>query len=261
MEAAAGKWLEDLVHYASLAPGYVESEIQPPGPQHPDEWVVVYEFIDHGALTDWLESDARQSRIGKQPQLFAGEPREQVLATQPRVKQPVTAVSSFRLKSDVDDDEFDQAFATVSAALHAFPGSVQCELFRAQPGLQDDTIVVFSFENRAALDRWLNSDERLEALSAIDPFMETDRTINVIGGFAGWFGNPADAPVRTWKQAVLILGALYPTALAVGFVRDLIFDDLSVPVATLIGNAGGVAILSWLVMPPLTRRFTDWLRR
>lgn len=260
MENEAGEWLEDLVYQASLSPGYVDSDIQPPGPQHPGEWVVVYEFVNHDALRGWLDSDARQSRIDKQPELFMSQPREQVLATRPRGQQPVTAVSSFRLRSDAKG-EFDDAFARLLATVETFDGFVQCEMFPAESGLQEDAIVVFSFENRALLDRWLHSSERAAEMTRIDQLLDADRTTNVMGGFAGWFGNPADAPVRTWKQAFLVLVALYPTALAVGFLRDLLLPDLSTPVATLIGNALGVAILSWLVMPPLTRRCSEWLRR
>lgn len=222
--------------------------------------MVVYEFSDHASLTNWLTSDERTSRIGIQPELFVGQPREQILATRSRAQQVVTAVSSFRLRPHVEP-QFDAAFEQLLSAVEGFEGFRQCEMFPAEPGLQDETVVVFSFENRGLLDNWLASDERKLAMASIDPLLEAERTTNVIGGFAGWFGNSADSPVRTWKQAALVLGALYPTALAVGFVRDLILPDLSTPIATLIGNAGGVAILSWLIMPPLTARFADWLRR
>lgn len=91
--------------------------------------------------------------------------------------------------------------------------------------------------------------------------VEGDRTVNVVGGFAGWFSGPTGAAPKRWKQAALVLLALYPTALVVGIVRDAIAPDLPVLLAVFIGNVGGVAILSWILMPALTRRFDAWLRR
>lgn len=260
-EPEAKAWLDELVQEASLRQGFVQCDVQPPGPQHPDEWVVVYEFTDQATLSAWLESPTRTDRIGAEKELFAGVAREQILATRTQSQQGVTAVSSFRLRPDAAGATFDAAYAQLRRAVESFDGSIQCELFAAEPGLQDETIVVFSFDNRTLLDRWLNSPERIEAMAKIDPLLLADRTTNVIGGFAGWFANPSGSRVRTWKQAALVLVALYPTALAVGFVRDLFLPDLAGPVATFISNAVGVAILSWLVMPPLTRRFADWLRR
>lgn len=258
-EDDAADWLKDLVHRASLADGFMKCDLQRPGPQHPDEWVVVYEFVDHEALRSWLTSTERTSRIGAEAELFAGEPREQILAMGGSAEHPVTAVSSFRLNTDVSGSELEPIFAELRAAVETFDGFLRHELFPPEPGLQEETVVVFSFENRALLDVWLQSAEREHAMSKIDPLLDV-RTTNVIGGFAGWFHNPSHTPVRTWKQAALVLAALYPTALVVGFLRDLVLPDLAGPIATLIGNALGVAILSWLVMPPLTRRFADWLR-
>ena len=39
-------------------------------------------------------------------------------------------------------------------------------------GVADDTVVVFSFTDRASLDRWLESPERAELLSRIDPLVD-----------------------------------------------------------------------------------------
>ena len=43
------------------------------------------------------------------------------------------------------------------------------------------------FEDRAALDRWLVSGERFDALDEMACLAEGQRTITVLGGFGGWF--------------------------------------------------------------------------
>lgn len=271
-ERRARAWLEEIVRLASEAPGYVRSDIQPPDAVHPDEWVVVYEFADRDHLAAWLRSTVRQDMVSAEPDVFAGSPREQVLAAR-NLDESVTAVASFRLRASepdatpglLDASSVEEAFAgeyeNLVAVVSRFDGFIRCELFSAVEGVQDETIVVFTFETRRDLDTWLDSSERQEALARLRPLFASDRTMNIVGGFAGWFGNAPDRPVRTWKQGALILLALYPTALVIGFLRDLAAPDLPGPVATFIGNAGGVIVLTWWLMPILTRRFSEWLRR
>ncbi len=268
----ARAWLEDIVALASNAEGFVRSDVQPPGPQHPNEWVVVYEFTNHERLAEWLTSSNRTLMLQRESDLFLGSPREQVVATR-NLAESVTAVASFRLRTLDDtaagglldatsiDEVFALEYENLVDVVSTFAGFIRCELFAAEPGVQDETIIVFSFEDRTRLDLWLGSPERQRALDRLQPLLASERTVNVIGGFAGWFGGSADAPVRTWKQGALIMLALYPTALIIGFLRDLILPDLPTVVATFIGNAGGVIVLTWWLMPVLTRRFADWLRQ
>ena len=266
------QWLEEIVKLASQSPGFLRSHIQAPGPQHPNEWVVVYEFNDRANLDTWLSSSARSNMVSREPELFIGAPREQIIVSE-NLQNSVTAVASFKLAT-FDPDQprgafdaasaeaaFDDEYERLTTVVARFDGFLRCDLLPAEPGVQEETIIVFSFRDRPSLDSWLESAERQQALAALRPLIVEDRTLNIVDGFAGWFAQPGDAPVKTWKSALLILIALYPTALVVGFVRDLIFSDLSGPVATLIANAGGVAILSWLIMPGLTARFAQWLRR
>ena len=49
----------------------------------------------------------------------------------------------------------------------------------------------------------------------MEQFTEGDRTVNVVGGFAGWFDSMGGAQVKKWKSAVAVLLALIPTSLAV----------------------------------------------
>jgi antibiotic biosynthesis monooxygenase (ABM) superfamily enzyme len=127
--------------------------------------------------------------------------------------------------------------------------------------VQDDTVVVFSFDTREHLDAWLESDDRRRILDEIDELTEGSRTLNVVGGFGGWFGRPGMADVKRWKQASIVLLALYPTTLVLTRVRLWLLPDVHWVLAALIGNVLGVIILSWVLMPELTRRLAAWLRR
>jgi hypothetical protein len=258
-EREGERWLRRLSDAAVAMPGHVESTMQPPNVQHPDEWVIVYRFESPEHLAGWLDSARRHELIEEGEPLIDGDAREQVIALTDETTT-VTAVASFPIDPN-RTPEFRDWYRRLHDVLDRFDGFIRSELVEPVPGTQDDTAIIFSFTSRQALDRWLDSSERREVLAEIDPLLEGERTVNVVGGFAGWFSGSTSSTPKRWKQAALVLLALYPTAMALGVVRNALYPDLTDPLAVLVGNVVGVAILSWLLMPVLTQRFDTWLRR
>lgn len=261
-EAAFVAWQQRLQAAARAADGFVTSTVQRPDVSHPDEWVVTYQFADRQRLQAWMDSPARARLLEEGADLLLEPPREQVVALDP-APDPVTAVSSLIVPEE-HAEQHRALYVDLVEALQTFPGFLRVELFEPVPGVQDETVVVFAFDTRAHLEAWLESDVRARHLERVDALGASPRTLNVLGGFAGWFGGVGEraaAPVRTWKQAAVVLLALYPVSLVLTAVRRVILPDVAWPLGVLFGNALGVAALSWLVMPPLTRRLDRWLRR
>ena len=252
-------WLRRLVAEARTWPGHAHADIQPPNPAHPDEWVILYQFETAEQLDAWLTSDARARIIAEGQHLVVGPQREQVVALA-QGAEPVTAVASFRVKPG-NEHRYRDLHERLVARLASFPGFLRSELFVPVEGVQDETVVVFAFDSRAHLDAWLGSDERRAMLEEIEPYLDGERTVNVVGGFAGWFGAPGMANVRHWKQAALVLLAIFPTTVVITRLRMWALPDVHWVLAIFIGNALGVVALTWLLMPRLTRWFAGWLRR
>ncbi len=252
-------WLRRLVAAAREQPGHVRADIQPPNDVHPGEWVILYQFSTAELLDDWLTSDVRRSIIAEGDHLVDGPHREQIVALA-QAPEPVTAVASFRVKPG-NEHRYRELHTRLVERLGAFPGFLRSELFVPVEGVQDETVVVFAFDSRAHLDRWLDSDERRAMLAEIEPYLDGERTINVVGGFAGWFELPGATAVKRWKQASIVLLALFPTTLVLTQLRQWLLPDVHWVVGVLFGNVLGVAALTWLLMPRLTRWFSGWLRR
>jgi antibiotic biosynthesis monooxygenase (ABM) superfamily enzyme len=142
-----------------------------------------------------------------------------------------------------------------------FDGFLNAQLFPPVEGVQDETVIVFSFQTRQQLDVWFSSAERRLQLERLKEHTDGEHRVNVVGGFGGWF-NLGPREVKTWKQAATVLLALYPTVLLLNEVLDWILpDDFPYLLAVLVGNAIGVATLSWILMPKLTATLGSWLRR
>lgn len=256
-EAEFEAWLRRLSELARQAPGHRHSDIQPPNEVHPGEWVIQYQFEDAGALRAWLASPDRAELIAAGAELVDGPAREQVVALA-GAPDPVTGVASFRIRPG-EEHRYPAFHDRLLDELAGFAGFAHCDLFEPVPGVQDDTVVAFSFDSREHLDAWLGSDRRRALLAEIEPHLVGERTVNVVGGFAGWFGG-GPGEVQRWRQAAVVLLALFPTSLVLAVVRSWLLPDVHWTVGVLFGNVVGVIVLSWVLMPFLTRVLADWLR-
>lgn len=262
------EWIRRLQAAATQAPGHVKSDVRAPNERHPDEWTIVYQFDSVECRQQWLDSPLRSELIEEGRDLIDGQPTEQVLAMAYE-PEPVTAVASFRLGPG-SEARF-AAFSTqVRAALASFDGYLGSQVFEPVLGVQDDTVITFSFDSRPHLDVWLESAERSDLLATIEPDLDGDRVMNVVddlagslgSSFGGWFGGADhEWPVKRWKQASIILLALFPTALMLSVLRSWLLPDLALVPAVFLSNVLGIVILTWLLMPFLTRVFDTWLRR
>jgi antibiotic biosynthesis monooxygenase (ABM) superfamily enzyme len=258
-EAEVERWMQRMHAAATMQPGYVSDDHQPPDARHPDEWVVTYQFTDTDALDAWLSSPIRRKLIAEGREFIQGEARHQVLAVPTGVAtRPVTAVISSKVKSGCEA-AYRAVHADIEVAMAAAPGFLRSELFDAVPGIQEHTIVVFAFDARAHLDAWLDSDSRRQLVARLEPLVEGERVLNVVGGYAGWFS--AERPVKRWKQALTVLSAMLPVSLTIALIRAEVAPDLPTALAVLISSAIGVTLLTYVLMPRLTTWLAGWLRR
>jgi hypothetical protein len=248
-----------VTHAAQQAPGHIAVDVQRPDSTHPEEWMVVYRFEDAITLDGWLQSDERRELLDDGSDLIVGEPRVQVFAAS--ADDPgVRMVTSYLLK-DGGESVHSDIHAEIMKELDEYSGFRDREILEPVLGVQPETVVILTFDDELSLRCWLESEARERLLARLDPHIEGTYTTNVLGGFAGWFSFDEVAEPRRWKQALVVLMALFPVSLAITFVRSLIWPEAPMVPAVFVANVVGVAALTWVVMPPLTRRLSAWLRR
>ena len=255
-------WHDKIRHAATQFPGYLSTELQPPAPAHPGEWITVYSFATADELDSWLLSDERRDLVEAGAHLIEPDVREQRVAALRTAPEPVTVVFSQVIERN-SHQEFGGLYEDVARRMRSFPGFLGSELLPPVVGVQEEHVIVASFASRPDLDEWLQSDSRTEWLVGADRLIEGERTINVVGGFGGWFPGATDRPhgPKRWKQAVAVLLALYPTSLLITAVRSEVAPDMNMVLAVLVANVLGVAALSFFLMPIVTRWLDSWLSR
>lgn len=139
--------------------------------------------------------------------------------------------------------------------------------------------VVYRFRDENTLERWEHSPERREWLRHGEALVSTVR-VQRRTGIEGWFDGPGLAQqldvrtgaVRTigvrsaprrWKQSCAIAIGMYPMNLLTAWAASLLPWWEQVPLA--VRSAAVVAVLAplmtFLMMPVVTRLLRGWLRR
>lgn len=259
MEAEFEAWQRGIGEAAQAYPGFEAAEMVRPVPGVQDEYVIVFRFESSDTLVQWLESEERADWIARGGSLLHAAPVQHTIAT-PK-SRAVTVVVTHRVKPGAEA-QYRRWQSDIADAGGDFPGFVSTEVFEPQAG-EHDWVVVFRFDRATNLQRWLDSDERAQWLARAEPFLDSWDLHRISGGLGGWFEvNRDEHTARTapsWKQALVVLLALYPTVMATGYVLGPLLDELPRATRVLAGNITGVAALTWLLMPVTTRLMRFWL--
>ena len=134
----------------------------------------------------------------------------------------------------------------------------------------DSWHMLYRFADHASLEAWESSPQRAWWLGSAQGLVGESR-VERRTGIEGWFEEPASrdvedlrpaapAPPR-WKQACVIWLAFFPLSLALGSLLSLTGLDLALVVRTFLTTLVATPIMTYALLPWMTRRFEWWLRR
>jgi antibiotic biosynthesis monooxygenase (ABM) superfamily enzyme len=240
-------WQSLFTRSAAAAQGFVSLEIIPAA-AGALQWHVIQRFRSAEALDLWRRSDQRQRLMRDLAPLRAGGEPDEEMAPDFHSVSSVTEVITTTVSPGQEPVYQDWA-QRVQAQQATFPGYmgtlVQAPL---SPEISYWTTLV-RFATPAQLEAWLGSPVRAELLKAADPHVLSWRSHRMSSPFAGWFPPAADLPPpAAWKQTCLVLLVLFPVVmLEIRFLSPLLAGQ-HVAVATFIGNAISVSLVSWPLM-------------
>ncbi|MDL5159231.1 antibiotic biosynthesis monooxygenase [Actinomycetospora termitidis] len=140
------------------------------------------------------------------------------------------------------------------------PGHRGTELHPPVAGVQDDWVAVTRFASEDALETWLASAEREQLIRESEHFRDF-RLQRVPASFGSWFPTTGAAgPVTpSWKTALSVLVGLYPTVVLLTLGLSALWPAAPLWASLLVGNVLSVGLLTWAVMPVVTRALGRWL--
>jgi uncharacterized protein len=177
------------------------------------------------------------------------------------VAGPVTTTITRRVKPG--HEPFYESFLEgIIAAASRFPGHLGVEVFRPQSASTGEYRVVYRFDTGEHLRAWLDSDERARWLERAEPHVIGPMRTRFLTGLESWFtlpDRPGTPPPPPYKMAVLTWITIFPLITVVVLALDPLLDQLTLIPRLAVTTAATVPIMTWLVMPRMTRLFHRWL--
>jgi hypothetical protein len=172
---------------------------------------------------------------------------------------PVTVVIRHRVRPG-KEAEFEDWLRGITQAASPFHGYLGFNVVRPASPEQPEYVIFFRFDTFANLEQWEESETRRDWLGRLDPLTVRPPTRERHTGLEVWFTPPSGhAQPARWKMAVVTFLAVYPLISLVQLVVVPLLEDLPLPVRTLATSALFVGLMTYLVMPLMTRLFSGWL--
>jgi antibiotic biosynthesis monooxygenase (ABM) superfamily enzyme len=153
------------------------------------------------------------------------------------------------------------------ATLHAastFPGFAGGNLLQPGPGsMSREWQLLVQFTTTAHLQAWRNSASCRFWKSQSDALTVGPARVRSINGLEGWFvraGRDARRTPPKWKIALVTMLGIYPTIRLVPALLGPVVGSWPPCLGSLVVTSVVMVLMTWLIMPFLTRMFSSWLQ-
>jgi antibiotic biosynthesis monooxygenase (ABM) superfamily enzyme len=156
---------------------------------------------------------------------------------------------------------YEEFLEGIIAAASRFPGHLGVEVFRP-PGLGGEYRVVYRFDSADHLRGWLDSDEHAAWLERAEPHAAGPIRRQFLTGLESWFtlpGDPTAPPPPPYKMALLTWITIFPLITGVIVILGPLLDGIALVPRLAITTAVTVPLMTWIVMPAVTRVLRSWL--
>jgi antibiotic biosynthesis monooxygenase (ABM) superfamily enzyme len=171
--------------------------------------------------------------------------------------EPVTVVFTWEVAKG-REEEFEEWAHGITTEAARYPGHLGATWLRPE-GADRRYHTVVRFTDGGRLSRWLESPERDRWMERLDGLAHEDRAHTT--GMETWFSLPdrsVQAPPR-WKMALVTFAGVYPLALILQLTAVPATKEWPLPLRALVFPVVLVPLLTYVIMPGLSRLLRDWL--
>lgn len=175
----------------------------------------------------------------------------------------VTAVITHRVRPGREAG-YEEWIQGIAADARNFEGYLGAHILRPELGVSPDYVIVLQFDTCPHLESWMQSDLRKGWVERVKPLIREPESVKVLTGLEPWFqlpGQPFRPAPKRYKQAILVWIGVAGLSLVVGPLVATLLAPWPQFLRILINTAITVALLTYWLMPVLTRCFKGWLFR
>lgn len=162
-----------------------------------------------------------------------------------------------------NQEEFEQALSdTIDAALE-FPGHLGVTVLKPQ-GDNSDYQIIVKFASQTDYQRWCHSNEAAHWFKILNRLEERPPNLEIMTGLETWFAvnsstsRPMIPPPR-YKMAIVTWLAIFVLIVIINLLFGSFLASLPMLLRSLVLTVGLVSLMTYIVMPRMTRLFSWWL--
>lgn len=186
---------------------------------------------------------------------------EGAVDTRPGEEGPVT-VSIARKVRPGEEAAYERWISDIVAAAAAYPGHMGASVLRPGPETDNKYVIIYRFDTYAHCRAWEESGERRALLDQLEGMVEGEDDVKRVTGLEFWFDLPevpAAATPSPHKMALTLTVVVYLMLSVVQWALSPVTAGLPPALALLIVVAVQVVLLTYVVMPRVTRLLKAWL--
>lgn len=175
------------------------------------------------------------------------------------MSEPVTVIVTRTAKAG-KVAEFERWMEGIIQAAMKFDGFMGINVIRPQDPARPEYVIIFRFDTYENLAKWENSQVRMEWVEKSHAVVEGEAKTERKTGLEFWFTpRPGvQAPPR-YKMAIVLVAVISSLLATVLPLIQLATADLHPALRLVIGVAIMVLLMTYVVMPNVTRLLKPWL--
>ena len=173
----------------------------------------------------------------------------------------VTTMVTRRIKPG-REDEYAEGLSEMVRVARGFTGHQGVTILGPHGGPPAEITAIFTFDSAANLERWMTSDERRRWLDRARELTVDDADVESLSGLEPWFTLPnrvVNRPPSRWKMALITALGVYPMLLVLSLALRPMVGDWPMPLRLGASRVVGIPLMTWAIMPGLSRLFFGWL--
>jgi hypothetical protein len=174
---------------------------------------------------------------------------------------PVTVVVARRVKREREAD-YEAWLSRLQTDARAFPGYLGVTTHRPAPAGPAEYTSVFRFDSVAHLREFERSKLRADYLAEVVDLVEADAAWQELTGLEFWFAPPPGTVVpqpSRLRMSLVMIVVVFALVLAIGQLVAAVLSGWPYPVRLLVTIAIEIFLMTYWLMPRLTRWLARWI--
>lgn len=174
---------------------------------------------------------------------------------------PITISIARKVKKG-SEKEYEKWEKEVIQAAAKYKGYMGTNFLRPNSATEHKYIIIYRFDSYQNACKWEDSAERRKWLEKVDPFLEGEAVKQKKSGLEVWFELPeieAAKPAPRYKMAIVLTVVLYILSVGLNMLLMPLLKHNAWQLNILIILIINVILMTWVIMPKVTKLLKNWL--